>query len=541
MKKYFDLISLRIAKIKAFFNSKPISGILLLSLSLLLIALFCNVDEILTYQPRSMHIWRQADCLSLARNYSENLNFFEPAIDNYISEDRTSGKTVGEFPIVYYIVGAVWKYFGESIYFYRLLGFLVYCISIVYLYRSMILLTKNKFWSYFTAILLFTSPLLLYYSLSFLTNTFALSFILIGWFFAIKYLKFSGTRNYFLFTLFFTLAGLLKVTALLSVIAFSGGLILILLLNKKLNKQQSRFLLSVLISALIILFWFIWAESYNSKYGGKYTFNSIWPLWELDKFEVLSAVRYSKEFIYRQMLNPTTWSLIWVSFFLLILNIKRNLLAIGSLFFIFIGVILYCVLWFAAFSGHDYYVINLMILPVAIVAVSIYQANQLFPGALKAKFLKLAAVIFLLYNVVYMSSNIHMRFGEKLWNDDVASRYFMYEYEFGLWYYAKNHDEYKDLDKLKEYNRSIGIEKNDLIVYLPDETFNASLFLLEQKGWTSFGGDNTASKSGMEEKVEKGAKYLILANPEYQNKEYLQDFLHTPIGEFDGKKIYQLQ
>jgi hypothetical protein len=73
-------------------------------------------------RPSSVHQWRQAACLSLADNYYEgNWNLFEPSMHIQFSDNGTSGKSAGEFPLLYYIVAILWKIFGKHEFIFRLL------------------------------------------------------------------------------------------------------------------------------------------------------------------------------------------------------------------------------------------------------------------------------------------------------------------------------------------------------------------------------------------------------------------------------------
>ena len=80
-----------------------------------IIALFFiyGFHEILFLRPQSIHQWRQTDCLQIAHNYlTDSWNFFSPSIHNLFSDNETTGKTIGEFPLLYYIVAMLWKIFG---------------------------------------------------------------------------------------------------------------------------------------------------------------------------------------------------------------------------------------------------------------------------------------------------------------------------------------------------------------------------------------------------------------------------------------------
>jgi hypothetical protein len=69
---------------------------------LLLVSLLYGYTEIFYKSSNYHHLWRQSDCLSITMNYyKENLNFFTPAI-HWVGDK--GGKTISEFPIIYYTV-----------------------------------------------------------------------------------------------------------------------------------------------------------------------------------------------------------------------------------------------------------------------------------------------------------------------------------------------------------------------------------------------------------------------------------------------------
>ena len=71
-----------------------------------------SYQEVLFYPIHSIHSWRQADCVSLAKNFINESNLLEPSIHNYISDGGKSGKTAGEFTLLYFIIGKIWNLTG---------------------------------------------------------------------------------------------------------------------------------------------------------------------------------------------------------------------------------------------------------------------------------------------------------------------------------------------------------------------------------------------------------------------------------------------
>ena len=60
-----------------------------------------------------IHEWRKTDSLAFALNYSKGAAFLEPQT-NFIS-NVGNRNAAAEFPIVYYIIGNIWRLFGQFV------------------------------------------------------------------------------------------------------------------------------------------------------------------------------------------------------------------------------------------------------------------------------------------------------------------------------------------------------------------------------------------------------------------------------------------
>lgn len=121
---------------------------------LFIVSWLYNYVGILFYPPYSIHAWRQADCLSFVLNfYKENLSFWETEINQ--SGDSIHGKTVSEFPIIYYTVAQLWKVFGQHESIFRLINISIVFFGLFNLHRLGKLILKDSF---------FPSPFHCFYS-----------------------------------------------------------------------------------------------------------------------------------------------------------------------------------------------------------------------------------------------------------------------------------------------------------------------------------------------------------------------------------------
>ena len=86
-------------------------------------------SSIMNEGPLNTHIWRQADCLSITKKYYDGAPFLEPQMHLLFGDEKTSGRSAGEFPILYYSVAQIWKVFGVSYFAFRLFYFSILFFS----------------------------------------------------------------------------------------------------------------------------------------------------------------------------------------------------------------------------------------------------------------------------------------------------------------------------------------------------------------------------------------------------------------------------
>ena len=114
-------------------------------------------------------------------------------------------------------------------------------------------------------------------------------------------------------------------------------------------------------------------------------------------------------------------------------------------------------------------------------------------------FAKLFFSVFLLFNIYHAKSTVAERYNG--WQN----KYFK---------------EKQDIYTITPYLRNIGIDKNDKIIFIPDDS-NVSLYLMNQPGWTQYTDARFNREAPIKynqdsieisESIKKGAKYLIANN-----------------------------
>jgi len=181
-------------------------------LTVIVVSVYYSYPGMLFKRPQSIHAWRQADDASFALNYyQDGMHFFQPEVNNLTTSQGTSGKTApGENTYLYYFVASLYHIFGYHEFIFRLVFTLIFLAGLFFLYKTTRYLFDDVFWAFALPLLLFSSPVIMYYGNNFLPNTPALAFVLTGWFFFFRYRKEKRTLFLYLTMLFFLLAAWLK-------------------------------------------------------------------------------------------------------------------------------------------------------------------------------------------------------------------------------------------------------------------------------------------------------------------------------------------
>jgi len=308
-----------------------------------------NYHEIFDFGPRSMHQWRQADCLSITHNYYDlNNPFLEPSIHN-LGRDGT-GKTISEFPIIYYSIGQLWQTFGKSESLYRYLNTAIFLLALLSLMKLLESELQNSFFAIWIVLLLFTSPTIIYYANNFLMDVPALSFAFISLFFYFKWREKMRFRLYFFFLLFVLMAGLLKASALLSFLALSG--VLVIDIFQSLLKERSikkGLLLRVsgnLIVMILVFAWYSYASHYNSIHNSGNFLIGVLPIWEMSETSIRETLFAIKDHIKWDYLRAETFFFSVFTAIAGLFFIRNNQHLKQFLLFMIIGITGFCILFF---------------------------------------------------------------------------------------------------------------------------------------------------------------------------------------------------
>lgn len=501
----------------------PKISVYILLILILLLSYLYNYHEILFLRPQGIHQWRQCDCLSITMNYYQDNNpFFEPAL--HFLGDGT-GKAMGEFPLIYYTVAQLWKIFGPHEFIYRLLNLMIFFTGLLALMKLTEHLLKDSIWAISVALILFSSPNIVFYANNFPVNVPAFGLAMIAWYFFWLFYK-TGKSIYLWISLgIFTLGGLLKITSAVSFIAIS-----ILFLSEmtgflKLKNDNRLFIkpfiqiIPFIILAGLIVSWYFYVIYYNKNYN-QYLFQvGLLPIWDLDKIQIHEIFNDFKEQIKRSYFHLSMHIFVLTAFVIVLLSPgKANRFLYFLTVILSIGTILFIILFFRALGIHDYHFIDFFIhIPVIIITLLILLKKH-YTFVFKSILFRLIVGALIIYNVGFTIDRMKERYTG--WMNE---SYQVYMHRF---------------EHITPFLRSLGIGPEDKVLCLPDQSPDISLYFMNQKGWTNYSTDLDSAK--IIGKINQGADYLFIYIDTLYNNKNITPFIKDKIGEYNDIDIYDI-
>lgn len=471
----------------------------------------------------------------------ESLNFFEPAIHGLGGEGH--GKTVSEFPVIYYTVAQLWKVFGQKEFIFRLINILIVFFGLFNLHRLGKSVLKDSYFSIAIPVFLFTSPVLVYYTNNFLADAPAFGLALSGCYYLYKYLSISEKKAKWFAMVFFLLGGLIKISSLLIFFSLTGALLIELLINfKHIDKKKARTLIvGFFIIMITIGAWYMYARHYNSKYNSGFFLQNIFPIWEIDTAQRAYIFDSFYNLLLPSFFNKLAVGIVLLLFItLLIFYKKTNRFLTHICIICFIGMVFYFFLWFQAFDVHDYYLTNLIIF-IPLVTLTFFEfLKRNYPDLFHSNGLKIALSLMIAFLVTQTALKNRLKYDSRKYIDSTLfiSKAERELREYYHWAYGNN---FKAFETIKPYLRSIGIVRTDKVICFADESINISLYLMDQKGYTKYGYAALSDIERVKFAISRGCKYLILRNDQVNIMDELQPFLTHQIGHYQNINIYSLE
>ncbi len=473
-------------------------GLFILLIAILVISLFYSYPSMFHLLPQGSHLWRQADCMAMTQNYQQfHLSFWNPATYNLQS---LNGKVVGEFPVFYFIAAQ----FKNAAFILRLVHTIVFFTGILATYFIAFYFLQRRFLSIVCSLLLFTSPLLVFYGNNFLSDVPALSFAFIGWAIFLNAYKKENLFWLSIAFLCFAFAGLLKASQMINL-----AIVFFFLINLKTKKLIFRLsILWTIACGLIIFSWYFYAKQYNHQNYDHYYFLSVFPIWKVELQDIglgiwRMVVSLSKNYFWR----PTSILLILSCYYVFKHRKKLDAelrIVITTSFAI---VSAYIILFYQKLIGHEYYYVPFFIFFLFAI-IGILKTYNFFHA--ENVFTHTAIFLLLIPNLIFCKVFVAEKLTDNLYNGYLSS------------------------NEMQNFLLTNNVGKNNIILSLPDDSPNKTLSLIKRKGYTEFNNYRTVLRN-------KQADFLILGNENWKQKESLKTYLNDSIGFFNGYTLYKLR
>lgn len=441
---------------------------------------------------------------------------------NLHADGQTTGYAVGEFPIIYYFVAILYKLFGHHDFLFRATNLFVFFVGMLFMFKLIYLVSRDYFHAMFFSLLLFTSPLLVYYANNFLPEVPSLGLTLIGWYFFFKMRNQYRPRYLYLFVFFFTFATLIKVTSGISLILtfsllfFESIKLIKLKKDKNIFRQTLIAFLAFTGSFILIIAWYLFAIKYNQDHSTIYFRTGIVGFWQTNAEDAKSVSKMFfnnwKFFIF----NDSLYILMGI-FLLVVFFIGKNQFHILINLLTIIGIAAFVALWYGLLFQHDYYFAPLLVL-AAILFISFCETGHFrFPKIFHHPILKIIFMVILVINVIYASNKISDRYNEFPENENRVELY-----------------------NIQGFLDSLHIEKDARIICTPDPSPNHMLYLLNRQGWSDLYGMNSDSLKILDH-IKHGAKYLFVHHNIPKENYELNHFIDGWMGEKGFLQVYRLK
>lgn len=275
--------------------------------------------------------------------------------------------------------------------------------------------------------------------------------------------------------------------------------------------------------------WVLYASHYNRVHGSFYFSTTIFPVWQLSKSEVMSVLLQMNDLWMDEYFHYSVIIFFAVLTVFFIFNGKHSHKFIfNAVLIMATEVLAYGMLQFWALADHDYYTIDLFILPMLLLLGSSIVLSQKYPGFFRSGITRFIFLLFFCYNAYHAHGKAGDRY-KGWWND-----------------FGKN----KDLYTVTPYLRQLGITYSDTVISIPDKS-HSSLYLMNQRGWTEYTDARfrrgkpipfNQDSAGIATSIENGGKYLIINGlNELYSKKYLWSFCTHLLGQYNNILIFDLQ
>ncbi len=487
-----------------------------------------------------IHECRKSDSLTQAVQYFRGTSFLEPKT-NWIATNGNQN-AAAEFPIIYYLVGQIWKVTGYQLWIAKLLSLGMLFIGIISLAPFFKWAFQSNIKTLIFSGLVFSFPVLVYYADTLLPNVFSFAFLLLAFAQFFRFWQTEKKAALALFFIFLSLAVLIKITALIAVFAFFGAYtserffakkLLFSLKVKKVSLIYAGFLLTLTGAVL----WYLFAIQYNNQYGSTIFSTTIRPIWEVDTAEQWRIIKLVFREHSREIFPIVTWP-IFCALFLWTLWSKKVPSYIKYLVvFSVLGVLAYMILWFWVFEVHDYYFIEILFFPLILIGSYMKYMPQ---WNSYTKWQRPAEALFL--TVVFLNTISFTQIAAGNQNFIVKNTPFISSFIKGNWgWFYFNHQDH--LGQLQQ--QKLAIQKKvlptDTVLCFSDPYPNVHLTAIDRIGYTNYNlSRDLPFAPQIQNLIQSGASKLVVFKSELSHPD-IQGFLGHSCYEQANIQIFDLK
>jgi 4-amino-4-deoxy-L-arabinose transferase-like glycosyltransferase len=292
------------------------------------------------------HNWRQSLTNMITRNFFENgANLLYPAID--MAGEKT-GIIGSEFPLFNYLIYLVSELFGYEHWYGRLINLIVSSLGIYYFYRLLKESINEKV--AFNASIILLSSIWFVFSRKIMPDTFSVSLVIIGLYYAYQFLRNGKFLNVFLFFTFCTLGMLCKIPAL-SLFSLLG--ITLFIPEISVQRKIQLYTTAALSFGIVCLWYFYWVPHLLATYQYQLYF----PKGFMEGLiEIKEYIPELLEKFYFSSLSSFAATLCFIVGIVLIVKSKHQLLKVG-ITLVSIVFIVFIIKTGSVFPLHNYYII----------------------------------------------------------------------------------------------------------------------------------------------------------------------------------------
>ncbi|MBL7811972.1 MAG: hypothetical protein JNL57_07075 [Bacteroidetes bacterium] len=473
--------------------------------------------------PYSMHQGAQADRACVAWNYyHESMNFFLPRVMESRAWDGIAGM---EFPALPYTSALLYKIFGFHDGIYRavmwfIVSFGVYAAWLItgfFVRRNLNRLLLVYGW--------YLSPVLVFYTPNFLPDPAALSFSMLAWYFFFRfYFQIQIRKSLWLYTLFISLAGLIKVSFLITHFAIFGLCVLPLIPRLKLPLSvpvKPRHVLWFIVPLACVGSWYSYSAALTRKTWNVHFLQQPNPAKSWAQLTDNTAYAFNTWYdsIYAGYLLYFVIAFILIT---IVIHYRKNPLIAAISGFLFLGFAAAFILFNTQFRYHDYYFILLfpfLFFGLLLMQQTFVENRTVFIGLVPI-ILMLGFYYFPIRNFFHSRHMQDRKYGENdYYNQALIHNYSAYDSM--AMYLNKN------------------IPANSRIMLAFDPSPNTGLYLLQRKGVriaTDFPAELAQSIA-----AEHHIKYVVINDSALWNKNFTKVFGSIPRIRQQYNNLYLLE